>query len=59
MTWIDSFLWWSGCMSWGVAGVVGFFMATDWIIDLTIKTFWTRKEFLAFVWDRMKARGTK
>jgi hypothetical protein len=54
---MGDFLYWSGVVSWAVAGVVGFSLILDWIIDNVIRTFWTKSIFFEFVWDRLKKKN--
>lgn len=56
---MTDFLYWSGVVAWVACGLVGIALALDWIIDNIIDTFWTKREFLAFVADRLKARSEK
>jgi hypothetical protein len=51
---MDSFLWWSGAVAWGALGVAGFLGISDKIIEYTVNSLWTQREFLAFVADRLK-----
>lgn len=45
----------------GVAAVAGILFSIDWLIDWLIDwivtQFWTKKEFIAFVYDRLKNRA--
>ncbi len=41
-------------IAWGALGVVGMSALSDWFMEITIGSFWTKKEFLAFVADRLR-----
>lgn len=56
---MDRFLWWSGVVSWAACGSVGIFLGLDWAIDQIANSFNFKREFLAFVWERLKARGRR
>lgn len=56
---MDSFLWWSGVVAWGSAGSVGLFLGLDWVIDQLAQSFNFKREFLQFVWNKLKAKTTK
>lgn len=51
---MDSFLWWSGVAAWLILGVGGILAFADTAIDWTVTSIWTKREFLAFVADRLK-----
>jgi len=55
---MDNFLWWSGVVAWGSLGVAGLLGISDKIIDYTVDSLWTQREFLAFVADRLKKART-
>lgn len=48
------FFYWSGLVAWLCIAILGlgalFDLVGGWVID----TFWSRKEFLAFTWSRLK-----
>jgi hypothetical protein len=55
---IDSFFYYSGLVAWICLGLWTIFITFDHAIDWIVKLFWTKKEFLAFVADRLaKQRG--
>lgn len=54
---MDIFLWWSGVAAWGALGFVGLLVASDWVMDIIVANLWTKREFMAFVWSRLKARN--
>lgn len=56
---MDSFLWWSGAIAWLICGSVGIFLAFDWAVDQVAESFQFKRQFLSFVWDRLKAKGTR
>lgn len=53
---LDTFLWYSGLLAWLGFGTFGLLVVGDWCIDWVVQSFWTKREFLAFVWDRLKRR---
>lgn len=52
---MDQFLWWSGLSFWTIFGILGMLVFADWIMDSVIQNVWSKREFLAFVWERLKA----
>lgn len=56
MTTVDLILWSTGLFTWAFLGVVGSAFIFDKMADIIILHFWTKREFLVFVWDRMKKR---
>ena len=53
---MDSFLWWSGVVAWGAAGSVGIWLGLDWAVDEVANSLNFKRQFLAFVWDRLKSK---
>lgn len=53
---IDTAIWVTGVLTWIVFGVVGILWLSDLLLDWVIKSFWSRKECMAFVWDRLTAK---
>lgn len=53
---IDQVFWWTGLVTWVVFGIVGVLHVSDHMLDWIIKSFWSRKECMAFVWDRLKSK---
>jgi hypothetical protein len=53
---MDSFFWWSGVIAWAALGGLGSLWIADDIIDFVVNSVWTKREFLAFVADRLKRR---
>lgn len=51
-----SFFYYSGIVAWVALGCAAILMVADEAIDWTVKSFWTKREFLAFAWDRMKKK---
>jgi hypothetical protein len=51
---MTEFLYWSGVVVWAVAGSVSIFFGLDWLIYRVIESVWTKREFLAFVWSKLK-----
>lgn len=56
---VDTFLWWSGAFAWLGLGTFGLLVAAEAAIDRIVNSVWTQREFLAFVWDRLKKRGAQ
>lgn len=56
---MTAFFYWSGFISWLAVGGVGIFLGLDWAIERCVESFWTKRQFLAFVWDRLKNAGDK
>lgn len=54
---MDSFLWWSGVALWGFLSIAGLLALGDQIVERVITGLWTKREFLSFVWDKLKRRG--
>lgn len=52
----DAFLWWSGLATWIVLGIVGMLALGDRLIDFIVSSVWTKREFLEFVWERLRKR---
>jgi hypothetical protein len=52
----DAVLWWSGVFAWCFFGVIGFAWFVEVISEWLINVVWSRKEFMAFVWERLKAK---
>lgn len=50
------FMFWSGVVAWGLAAFAGILVSLDWMIDWVFTSFWTKREFLAFVYDRLKKK---
>ena len=55
---MDSFLWWSGVALWALLAAAGALALGDQIIEWVIDGLWTKREFLSFVWEKMK-RGKR
>lgn len=54
---MSDFFYWSGVIAWGVLGVAGILASTDVVMDWIVQSLWTKKMFLAFVWQRLKGHG--
>lgn len=54
---VDTALWWSGVFAWCFFGAIGFVWFIEAISEWLINVIWSRKEFLSFVWERLKAKG--
>jgi len=54
---MDSFFWWSGVVAWATLGLIGLSLAIDQIIEWTVPALWTKREFFAFVVDRLKSKN--
>lgn len=52
---MTNFFFWSGIIAWGCLAVVGIFLTADQVIEWIITHIWTKREFLAFVADRLRA----
>lgn len=52
------FMFWSGVVAWGLAAFAGILVVTDLAIDWLVGHFWTKREFLAFVADRLRKRNS-
>lgn len=50
------FMFWSGVVAWCAASLVGLLMVIDVVIDWLVGHFWTKREFLAFVADRLRKK---
>lgn len=50
------FFFWSGIAAWLLVGLAGLSLLIDVLIDQIILHFWTKREFLAFVADRLKRK---
>lgn len=53
---MDAFFWWSGLAFWGVLAVLGVLTAIDLSAEHIINQWGFRREFMAFVWGRLKRR---
>lgn len=53
---MNTFLWWSGAAAWLALGLVGLMAGADAAIDWIVGSLWTKKEFMTFVWDRLKQK---
>ena len=53
---MDNFLWWSGVAAWGVLAAIGLLWLGDVMIEWAVDGIWTKRQFLAFVADRLKSR---
>ncbi len=51
---MDSFLWWSGVALWVFLAVAGLLSLGDQIVEWIVTGLWTKREFLSFVWAKMK-----
>lgn len=51
---MDTFLWWSGVAFWAALSLAGLIAAADWAIEQLIRSFKLQRDFLAFVWDRVR-----
>lgn len=56
---IDSFFWYSGLVAWICLGLWTLLATFDLAIDWIVTSLWTKREFLAFVADRLKRRGER
>lgn len=56
---MDLFFYLSGVVAWGALGLLGIVALSDYVMDIFIGWFWTKREFLAFVADRLKKRTPK
>jgi len=56
---MNSALWWSGVFAWCFFGVIGLVWFTDHITDWVLDSLWSRKEFMVFVWDRLKSKKSR
>jgi hypothetical protein len=53
---IDSFFYYSGLVAWIVLGCGAILAILDVAIEWIVSSLWTKREFLAFVADRLKNR---
>jgi len=60
---MSQFFYWSGIVAWAAFGSIGMLVAgavaVDFIVDTAVHMFWTKREFLAFVADRLKSKTDK
>lgn len=54
---MDAALWWSGLVAWIVCGIVGAIWLLDQAINWAVPTFWTKREFFAFVAERLRKKN--
>jgi hypothetical protein len=54
---MNSFFYYSGIMAWIALGTGALLAVADVVIDWIINSLWTKREFLAFVWDRLKKKN--
>jgi hypothetical protein len=54
---MDSFLWWSGVVTWGALAVLGAFFFFDWLVDRIVTSFKFKREFLAWYFEKLKKRS--
>lgn len=54
---IDAFFYYSGLVAWIALGTGAMLAIGDTIIDWTVTSLWTKREFMAFVWDRLKKKN--
>lgn len=50
------FFFWSGIVAWFCAALAGILVVADAVIEWLVSHVWTKKEFLAFVADRLRKR---
>lgn len=59
----DLLYWYTGLIVWLLAGAVTLLVALGWfgfwLMEKTLWWFWTEKEFIAFVYDRLNSGKTK
>jgi hypothetical protein len=53
---MDSFFYFSGVAAWIILGLGGILAFGDLVIEWTVNGVWTKREFLAFVADRLKRK---
>jgi len=56
MTTMDAVFYAIGVFSTFFFGLLGLAWIFDRVVDFIVSAFWTQKEFLAFVWERLKAK---
>lgn len=54
---MNEFMFWSGVVAWGIAALVGLLIVIDFAIDWLVTSLWTKREFMAFVWSRLKKKA--
>lgn len=54
---IDSFFYYSGLVAWIVLGCGAILAIFDRVVEWVINSLWTKREFMAFVWDRLKKKN--
>lgn len=54
---MSNFMFWSGVVAWGAAALFGLSYAIDFAIDWLVSSLWTKREFMAFVWSRLKKQS--
>ena len=53
---MDTALWWSGLVAWVACGIVGLIWLSDQVINWVVPALWTKREFFAFVEERLRKR---
>lgn len=53
---MDVFFYWSGVAMWLVLASITLLLGADEAINWIIKSFWTKREFMAFVLNRLQKR---
>jgi hypothetical protein len=56
---IDIALWWSGVAAWVSCGSIGLLWIVEFITEWAINVVWSRKEFIAFVAERLRRQVPK
>jgi hypothetical protein len=54
---IDAFFYYSGIVGWVALGSCAILASADAAIDWVVTSLWTKREFMAFVWDRLKKKN--
>jgi hypothetical protein len=54
---MDRFMWWSGVALWGFLAIAGLLAIGDQIVEWVITSLWSKREFLSFVWAKMKRKS--
>lgn len=55
---MTDFFYYSGIAAWLLLAAGGVLAFADLLIDWTVMSLWTKREFLAFVADRLKRRAS-